>query len=485
MKGRFHSGLMGLAFLALACTGLSAQVTYQGGRAGGSITFSAGNLVMFSPGYNPAPDAFWIGVVAGGGDTLIRDGANHQTSNLTLNQGDVLVFRSTPPFYLNFRGTTMQIFYGGTILDTPPGPVCNTGALGPVMIAADKVLNFMAESQVSGNPKLAVTSYLSTVAEQNGSLSYYRIGAYQNPVYYTFPACSGGDCCSPTTTVFVLKNLSGGIFTIYELDSSGPSDFDWNTSAPSPLSCSASGAPTSGMSPLKVTFTASVSGGSPGYTWNWNFGDGATSTKKNPTHTYEKGGNFTWKMTVSDAANNSCMRSGTVKVTGPLAVTASVNPRQSMPPFTAAFNSVVTGGTPPYTYAWDFSDGGTANIPNPSHAFVTAGTFECQVTVTDKDDKSAAATVPVYSGVPIPPSVTSMSALTSPFRLKVVGSDFMNGCTATINDAPVPQVLFKDPADLMFKGGSSLKALVPKGVSVCVKVINPDGTPSACFTYVR
>ena len=251
------------------------------------------------------------------------------------------------------------------------------------------------------------------------------------------------------------------------------------------MSCSASGTPTSGMAPLKVTFTATASGGSSGYTWEWKFGDGATSSKQNPSHTYASGGNFTWKMTVSDSANNSCMKSGTVKVTGALAATASVNPRQGMPPFTVTFNATVTGGTPPYTYAWDFADGGTANIPKPSHTFVTVGTFQCEVAVTDKESRSAAATVNVYSGVPIPPSITTVKALTNPFRLKVAGSDFMNGCTATIDDAVVPQVVFKTPTTLVFKGGSSLKALVPKGVSVCVKVLNPDGTPSECFTYVR
>lgn len=476
---------LGFAVLALFSPSLAAQAVYQGGRAAGSINFSAGNLVMFSPGNNPAPDAFWIGVASGGGSTLIRDSANSQTSSLTLNQGDVLVFKTTPPYYIYFQGASMLLFYGGTVLDTPPSPVCNTGAQGPVMLAADKTVNFMAESEASGPPQLAVTRYLSTVSEQNGSLIYYRIGAYQSPTTYPLPACSGSDCCSPTTMLFALKNLSGGVFTIYELDSSGPSNFDWNTTVPSTMTCSASGTPTSGMAPLKVTFTATASGGSPGYNWVWKFGDGATSSKQNPSHTYDAGGSFTWKMTVTDAANDSCTGSGTVKVTGVLSVTATASPRQGMPPFTVAFDATPTGGTPPFTYAWDFGDGGTANVPNPSHTFVTVGTFECQVTVTDKQSKSAAATVNVYSGVPIPPSITSVTALTSPFRLKVAGSDFMNGCSATIEDAAVPQVIFKNPTTLTFKGGSSLKTLVPKGVSVCVKVINPDGTPSDCFMYTR
>ncbi|HKG26431.1 MAG TPA: PKD domain-containing protein, partial [Thermomicrobiales bacterium] len=49
-----------------------------------------------------------------------------------------------------------------------------------------------------------------------------------------------------------------------------------------------SGAPTSGTSPLSVAFSDS-STGSP-TSWNWDFGDGATSTAQNPTHTYTAAG---------------------------------------------------------------------------------------------------------------------------------------------------------------------------------------------------
>jgi len=45
--------------------------------------------------------------------------------------------------------------------------------------------------------------------------------------------------------------------------------------------------PTSGNGPLVVNFTdtsANLAGVST--TWNWNFGDGATTTIRNPSHTY-------------------------------------------------------------------------------------------------------------------------------------------------------------------------------------------------------
>lgn len=57
--------------------------------------------------------------------------------------------------------------------------------------------------------------------------------------------------------------------------------------------------PISGNAPMKVIFT-DKSIGSP-TSWNWNFGDGANSSKQNPEHTYPKEGNYTVHLTVSNA----------------------------------------------------------------------------------------------------------------------------------------------------------------------------------------
>lgn len=57
--------------------------------------------------------------------------------------------------------------------------------------------------------------------------------------------------------------------------------------------------PTSGLAPLSVRFT-DTSIGSP-TSWNWDFGDGGTSTTQNPTHTYATAGAFTVTLTVSNA----------------------------------------------------------------------------------------------------------------------------------------------------------------------------------------
>ncbi|PAV10808.1 hypothetical protein ASJ81_12235 [Methanosarcina spelaei] len=39
--------------------------------------------------------------------------------------------------------------------------------------------------------------------------------------------------------------------------------------------------------------------------WNWSFGDGSSSTAKNPVYKYTKAGKFTVKLTVKNAAGSS------------------------------------------------------------------------------------------------------------------------------------------------------------------------------------
>ena len=82
------------------------------------------------------------------------------------------------------------------------------------------------------------------------------------------------------------------------------------------LSASASGSPTSGPAPLTVQFTGSGSGGVPPYSYNWSFGDGATSSLQNPSHQYLSSGNLTATLTVTDAQPATATSTVTISVGG-------------------------------------------------------------------------------------------------------------------------------------------------------------------------
>ena len=73
--------------------------------------------------------------------------------------------------------------------------------------------------------------------------------------------------------------------------------------------------PSSGSVPLNVDFTANVSGATASK-YNWNFGDGTSSTASLPSHTYNAAGNYTAKVTVTDSSGGTASASTVVAVNG-------------------------------------------------------------------------------------------------------------------------------------------------------------------------
>ncbi len=172
-----------------------------------------------------------------------------------------------------------------------------------------------------------------------------------------------------------------------------------------PLTVTASASPISGSAPLTVNFVSSVSGGQPPYTYQWNFGDGYTSSSPNPSHTYAKAGTYTATLTVTDSAGNSASYSAMITVSSPvspLSVSASATPTSGYAPLTVNFTSSVSGGQQPYTYQWNFGDGYTSSSPNPSHTYQQPGTYTATLTVIDSagNQNSSSVTITVSQQAP-------------------------------------------------------------------------------------
>lgn len=146
--------------------------------------------------------------------------------------------------------------------------------------------------------------------------------------------------------------------------------------------------------PLTVNFS-DLSTGAANY--NWNFGDGNTSTQRNPVHTYSSTGSFTVTLIVTNAngCSDTLIKPGFVRIQPPV---ASINnlPVSACAPVTWTFGSTVNTVDPVVSYQWDFGDGNTSLLPNPTHTFA-AGTYDITLIVTTAG--GCTDTVKVASGI--------------------------------------------------------------------------------------
>ena len=165
-------------------------------------------------------------------------------------------------------------------------------------------------------------------------------------------------------------------------------------------------------------------------------------------------------------------------------VTPSAAPQTGGIPFTTTLSAAVAGGQAPLTYDWDFGDGSAhSSDASPSHTYTTVGTFTYSVTVTDALKLSVTTQGSVVATVP-PPVISAVKKQAPPFRLVLTGSNLHDGCTVFVNGTSVPQSLWKNAGKVVAKGGSALKAMVPKGTTVQITVKNnDDGGLSAPYSF--
>jgi PKD repeat protein len=137
---------------------------------------------------------------------------------------------------------------------------------------------------------------------------------------------------------------------------------------------------TSGKAPLTVTFT-DKSTGTPGV-WKWSFGDGTTSTLKNPTHKYSKAGVYTVSLTVKNAVgSNTVTKTDYIKVVTKPVAAFSASPTSGKVPLTVTFTDKSAGT--PTKWKWSFGDGTTSTQQNPKHKYSKAGKYTVTLTVTN------------------------------------------------------------------------------------------------------
>ena len=134
------------------------------------------------------------------------------------------------------------------------------------------------------------------------------------------------------------------------------------------------GSPTSGTSPVTVTFTDASAGAT---SWYWDFGDGNVSSSQNPTNTYYNSGMYSVQLTATNTSgSNTLTRTGYISVYPTASFTGT--PTSGTIPLTVQFTDHSTGS--PTGYSWNFGDGTTSILTNPSHTYTSAGNYNVALT---------------------------------------------------------------------------------------------------------
>jgi gliding motility-associated-like protein len=161
---------------------------------------------------------------------------------------------------------------------------------------------------------------------------------------------------------------------------------------------------TTGCAPIVVNFQ-DISTGNP-TSWSWDFGNGSTSTLKNPSTTYLTPGTYTVTLTATNASgSNTITQSAYINVFDPPTVDFIYDKNSGCTPYPIRFTdqSTAAPGTANASWFWDFGDGQTSTQKNPVHIYRTSDNFTVSLKVTS--DKGCSKTITKANIINIIPGV--------------------------------------------------------------------------------
>jgi PKD repeat protein len=190
--------------------------------------------------------------------------------------------------------------------------------------------------------------------------------------------------------------------------------------------------------------TSTASGSGPTIIrYAWDFGDSATATGVQTSHSYLNPGTYTVRLTVTDDLGQTNTSSQSVVVSS--GVTAifefsPLAPATAQPVFFDARQSFAPAGRSIVSYSWTWGDGTPATtVPGPttSHAWAFPNTYVVRLTVTDDTGRTGTTTqnITVGASIVIVPNVVGLTAAAAQTTLANAG---LVGVATTAASATVP-----------------------------------------------
>jgi PKD repeat protein len=204
---------------------------------------------------------------------------------------------------------------------------------------------------------LNVTSWSWDFGDGGGSSERHPQHVYANPGTYT---------------VALAVTSAGGSHTLAVADLVV-------VTSPAPVAAFTA-VPTSGVAPLAVFFTDQSTLNVT--SWTWDFGDGSSSTARDPQHVYANPGTYSVSLNVTSAGGSaSLLRPDLVNVAWPPpSADFTASPTEGPAPLAVSFTDFSTGEI--WSWLWSFGDGAESNVRHPVHVYGTPGSYNLMLTVT-------------------------------------------------------------------------------------------------------
>jgi PKD repeat protein len=167
--------------------------------------------------------------------------------------------------------------------------------------------------------------------------------------------------------------------------------------------------------PGDTVFFTDTSSNSP-TAWFWEFGDGKTSTQRNPTHVFSAQANFQVTLTASNQFGGDS-RSKSIGVAATPTASFTYSPANPTPGQAVAFTDTSSNAT---SRQWDFGDGTTSTITFPSHVYAAVGIYSVKITVSNgSTSNSATQVVRVANSGSAPCSINSATLCVNGSRFEI------------------------------------------------------------------
>jgi gliding motility-associated-like protein len=182
--------------------------------------------------------------------------------------------------------------------------------------------------------------------------------------------------------------------------------------------------------------------------WQWYFGDGATATTQNTSHSYTTAGTYTVKLIITD--NNGCTDSITKPVTTNSTPFDFSYKQDICNPLSVQFFAAGVSLVNPY---WSFGDAGTVSgTLNPVHTYATPGNYLVKFTINNTCNDTISKLIAVNfapADIVITPDTTICFGTTKQLRAQASGN-FCWSPTTYLNNASLNNPTTSTPTNITY-----------------------------------